>query len=134
MSKSWINPMKKTANFNSTVMALKHGLSTIREVKPQHLIMVLLHLQTEIGYARAWIRLALERKSLSKYLQVLVSDQTLLKNLYKRYAFLRCEDEREQSLYYLQTLTTVEFSCFTNAYTKSSLLYQVKLFFSPLIT
>ena len=85
----------------------------------------LLLFQTEIGYARAWIRLALERKSLSKSLQVLVSDQTLLKNLYKRYAFLRCEDEREQSLYYLQTLTTVEFSCFTNAYTKSSLLYQV---------
>ena len=38
----------------------------------------------------------------------------------------RCEDEREQALYYLQTLNTIDFSCFTNAYTKSSVLYQVK--------
>ena len=30
-----------------------------------------------------------------------------------------------QSLYYLQTLNTVDFSCFTNAYIKSSILYQV---------
>ena len=39
----------------------------------------------------------------------------------------RCEDEREQALYYLQTLNTIDFSCFTNAYTKSSVLYQVRL-------
>ena len=45
-----------------------------------------------------------------------------------RYAFLRCEDEREQCLYYLQTLNTVDFSCFTNAYSKSSILYQVLIF------
>ena len=38
----------------------------------------------------------------------------------------RCEDEREQALFHLQTLTTVEFTCFTNAYAKSSMLYQVK--------
>ena len=50
---------------------------------------LLLSLQTEIGYARAWVRLALERKSLSEYLRVLVSDAGLLKNMYKRYAFLR---------------------------------------------
>ena len=36
----------------------------------------------------------------------------------------RCEDEREQALFHLQTLTTVEFTCFTNAYAKSSMLYQ----------
>ena len=48
--------------------------------------------------------------------------------LYFRYAFLRCEDEREQCLYYLQTLNTVDFSCFTNAYSKSSILYQVLIF------
>ena len=45
--------------------------------------------QTEIGYARAWVRLALERKSLSEYLRVLVSDAGLLKGMYKRYGFLR---------------------------------------------
>ena len=56
----------------------------------------LVSLQTEIGYARAWIRLALERKMLSHFLHVLLNDSMLLKQLYKRYAFLRCEDEREQ--------------------------------------
>ena len=48
-----------------------------------------LYFQTEIGYARAWVRLALERKSLSEYLRVLVSDAGLLKGMYKRYGFLR---------------------------------------------
>ena len=67
----------------------------------------------------------MERKCLSHYLQILLGDETLLKTLYKRYAFLRCEDEREQSLFHLQTLNTVDFSCFTNAYSKSAMLYQV---------
>ena len=49
----------------------------------------MLNFQTEIGYARAWVRLALERKSLSEYLRVLVSDAGLLKGMYKRYGFLR---------------------------------------------
>jgi hypothetical protein len=102
--------------FDSEIMASMHNVSTIHEIK------------TEIGYARAWIRLALERKRLSHYLQILLGDETLLKTLYKRYAFLRCEDEREQSLFHLQTLNTVDFSCFTNAYTKSAILYQVLIF------
>ncbi len=29
---------------------------------------------------------------------------------------------------HLQTLTTVDFTCFTNAYTNSSILYQVLIF------
>jgi hypothetical protein len=37
----------------------------------------------------------------------------------------RCEEEREQALYYLQTLNAVDFSCFTNAYINSHILYQV---------
>eukprot|EP00095_Tigriopus_kingsejongensis_P007193 maker-scaffold192_size271026-snap-gene-0.15 protein:Tk07193 transcript:maker-scaffold192_size271026-snap-gene-0.15-mRNA-1 annotation:"denn domain-containing protein 5b" len=110
------NPLRKTPTFDSTLMAMVHNVSTIHEIK------------TDIGYARAWIRLALERKSLSQFLHVLASDPAILKNLYKRYAFLRSEDEREQSLYYLETLTTVEFSCFTNAYPNSSLLYQMLIF------
>jgi hypothetical protein len=52
--------------------------------------------QTEIGYARAWIRLALERKMLSHFLHVLLNDTVQLSTLYKRYAFLRSEEEREQ--------------------------------------
>ena len=54
-------------------MAVMHNVATMHEIK------------TEIGYARAWIRLALERKALSSYLHVLVSDANLLKTLYKRY-------------------------------------------------
>ena len=53
--------------------------------------------QTEIGYARAWVRLALERKSLSEYLRVLVSDAGLLKGMYKRYGFLRYSNISYQS-------------------------------------
>ena len=53
-------------------MAVMHNVATMHEIK------------TEIGYARAWIRLALERKALSSYLQFLVSDGNLMKTLYKR--------------------------------------------------
>merc|ERR1719209_344252 len=58
----------------------------------------------------------------------MIKDLPLLRSLYKRYAFLRCEDEKEQTLYYLQTLNAVDFSCFTNAYTNSFILYQVLIF------
>ena len=58
-------------------MAVMHNVATMHEIK------------TEIGYARAWIRLALERKALSSYLQFLVSDGNLMKTLYKRYIFLK---------------------------------------------
>lgn len=98
------------------------ALSILRE---PHLYSVFLKFQSEIGYARAWVRLALERKSLAQLLRTLVSDPALLTNIYKRYAFLRSDEEREQALHHLQTLTTVEFSCFTNAYANSTLLYQV---------
>ena len=112
------DPCITDIDFDSTVMAIMHNVSTVHEIK------------TEIGYARAWIRLALERKVLSQYLHVMLSDESFLKTLYRRYAFVRCEDEREQSLFHLQTLNTVEFSCFTNAYPKSSILYQVVVFSS----
>jgi hypothetical protein len=132
-----IDPKKSTPTFQSSVMALVHNVATLQDVKVNTIAMdasnlipyycVIVVFQTEIGYARAWIRLALERKCLSQSLHVLASDPALLKNLYKRYAFLRCEDEREQALHYLQTLNTVDFSCFTNAYNNASVLYQVRL-------
>uniref|UniRef100_A0A0K2V7U8 DENN domaincontaining protein 5Blike [Apis florea] n=1 Tax=Lepeophtheirus salmonis TaxID=72036 RepID=A0A0K2V7U8_LEPSM len=103
-------------SMDNNILAMMHNVSTIHEIK------------TEIGYARAWIRLTLEQKKLSQFLQILLSDHSLLQKLYKRYAFLRNEDEREQAIHYTQTLNTVDFSCFTNAYLKSSLLYQVLIF------
>lgn len=72
--------------------------------------------KTDVGKARAFIRLSLERKKLSKHLKTLLSDQTLLNSLYKPYAFLRCEEEREQFLMYLLTLNAVDLPCFTTTF------------------
>ena len=40
--------------------------------------------------------------------------------MYKRYSFLRCEDEREQFLFHLLSLNAVDFHCFTNTFTNIS--------------
>ncbi|CAH2092083.1 unnamed protein product [Euphydryas editha] len=82
-------------------------------------------IKTEIGYARAWVRLSLEKKLLSKHLRELLSDTTLLRSQYKRTAFLRCEEEREQFLYHLLTLNAVDYYCFTNTYPTTKLPYRV---------
>lgn len=72
--------------------------------------------KTELGKSRAFIRLALERKLLSKHLRTLLSKQDLLVSMYKRYAFLRSEDERDQFLTHLLTLNAVDLNCFTNTF------------------
>lgn len=72
--------------------------------------------KTSIGMAKAWVRLALEKKQLSKHLRTLLADQSLLRILYKRQAFLRCEEEREQFLYHLLSLNAVDYFCFTSTY------------------
>ncbi|CAG9563036.1 unnamed protein product [Danaus chrysippus] len=82
-------------------------------------------IKTEIGYARAWVRLSLEKKLLSKHLRELLSDTTLLRSQYKKTAFLRCEEEREQFLYHLLTLNAVDYYCFTNTYPTTKLPYRV---------
>ncbi|CAG0883869.1 unnamed protein product [Darwinula stevensoni] len=82
-------------------------------------------IKTPIGYARAWIRLALEKKLLSRHFRELLSNQDLLRGSYKRYAFLRCDDEREQFLYHLLTLNAVDFFCFTNTFHNTVIPYQV---------
>lgn len=83
--------------------------------------------RTDIGFARAWVRLSLEKKMLSKHLKTL-SKTDLLRNLYKRYAFLRCDDEKEQFLHYLLTLNAVDFFCFTNTFTNTIMPYRVVIF------
>ncbi|CAB3236116.1 unnamed protein product [Arctia plantaginis] len=82
-------------------------------------------IKTEIGYARAWVRLSLEKKLLSKHLRELLADTTLLRSQYKRTAFLRSEEEREQFLYHLLTLNAVDYFCFTNTYPTTKLPYRV---------
>ncbi|KAK7476297.1 hypothetical protein BaRGS_00032490, partial [Batillaria attramentaria] len=85
-------------------------------------------IRSDVGYTRAWVRLALERKMLSAHLKELLSDANLLRGLYKRYAFLRCEDEREQFLYHLLSLNAVDFFCFTNTFTNTVVPYKVLVY------
>jgi len=44
------------------------------------------------------------------------------RDVYKPYAFLRCEEEREQFLYHLLSLNAVDYFCFTNSFTTTSKL------------
>ncbi|VDM96342.1 unnamed protein product [Thelazia callipaeda] len=84
-------------------------------------------IKTDIGYARAFVRLALERKLLYKHLKTILSNSRLLQQLYKRYAFLRCDDEKEQFLYHVLSLNAAEFNCFTNTFKNTKMLYHVLL-------
>uniref|UniRef100_A0A6Q2YSL7 DENN domain containing 5B n=1 Tax=Esox lucius TaxID=8010 RepID=A0A6Q2YSL7_ESOLU len=80
-------------------------------------------IKTDVGRARAWIRLSLEKKLLSQHLKRLLSHTALTKKLYKRYAFLRCEDEKEQFLFHLLSLNTVDYFCFTSVFTTIMIPY-----------
>ena len=42
-------------------------------------VQAMTEIKTDIGYARAWVRLALEKKLLHKHLQKLLSNQELLR-------------------------------------------------------
>ncbi|KAM4670452.1 DENN domain-containing protein 5B isoform 1-T1 [Amazona ochrocephala] len=81
-------------------------------------------IKTDVGRARAWIRLSLEKKLLSQHLKQLLSNQALARKLYKRYAFLRCEEEREQFLYHLLSLNAVDYFCFTSVFTTIMIPYR----------
>ncbi|XP_060743439.1 DENN domain-containing protein 5B isoform X10 [Tachysurus vachellii] len=81
-------------------------------------------IKTDVGRARAWIRLSLEKKLLSQHLKQLLSHQAITKKLYKRYAFLRCEEEKEQFLFHLLSLNTVDYFCFTSVFTTIMIPYR----------
>ncbi|XP_029953015.1 DENN domain-containing protein 5B-like [Salarias fasciatus] len=80
---------------------------------------------SDVGQARAWIHLALEKKMLSQHLKELLTNQELLRQLYKPHAFLLCEEEREQFLFHLLSLNTVDYLCFTRVFTSISIPYRV---------
>ncbi|CAL1592098.1 unnamed protein product [Knipowitschia caucasica] len=82
---------------------------------------------SEVGQARAWIHLALEKKMLSHHLKELLTNQELIRQLYKPHAFLLCEEEREQFLYHLLSLNTVDYLCFTRVFTSISIPYRVAI-------
>ncbi|KAK3861289.1 hypothetical protein Pcinc_032720 [Petrolisthes cinctipes] len=85
-------------------------------------------IKSQIGYARAWVRLTLEKKVLATHLTTLLSRPDLLRSLYKRYAFLRSDDEKEQFLSYLLSLNVVDYYCFTNTYLNTLVPYRVVIF------
>ncbi|XP_044007841.1 DENN domain-containing protein 5B isoform X3 [Aphidius gifuensis] len=91
-------------------------------------VQAMTEIKTHIGYAKAFIRLSLEKKVLSRHLKNLLSDTGLLRSQYKRSAFLRCEEEKEQFLYHLLTLNAVDYYCFTNNYPTTKLPYRVIIF------
>lgn len=82
---------------------------------------------SEVGQARAWIHLALEKKMLSQHLKELLTNQELIRQLYKPHAFLLCEEEREQFLFHLLSLNTVDYLCFTRVFTSISIPYRVAI-------
>lgn len=88
-------------------------------------------MKTEIGMARAFVRLSLEKKCLAEHLRQLLNERDLLKAFYKQHAFLRQEDEREQFLFHLQSLNVVDYFCFTN-YFKSIRKFTSLLIFQPI--
>ncbi|XP_069479775.1 DENN domain-containing protein 5A isoform X3 [Ambystoma mexicanum] len=82
-------------------------------------------IKTDVGKARAWVRLSMEKKLLSRHLKQLLFDHELTKKLYKRYAFLRCDDEKEQFLYHLLSFNAVDYFCFTNVFTTILIPYHI---------
>uniref|UniRef100_A0A3Q3X565 DENN domain containing 5B n=1 Tax=Mola mola TaxID=94237 RepID=A0A3Q3X565_MOLML len=73
---------------------------------------------SEVGLARAWIHLALEKKMLSQHLKELALITVLMINIY---GFCL----REQFLFHLLSLNTVDYLCFTRVFTSISIPYRV---------
>lgn len=82
-------------------------------------------IKTDIGYARAFVRLTLEKKVLSRHLKTLLADVSILRSMYKRTAFLTYEDEKEQFLYHLLTLNAVDYFCFSHVYGMTLIPYRI---------
>ncbi|TNN11116.1 DENN domain-containing protein, partial [Schistosoma japonicum] len=90
-----------------------------------HAIQSMKTVKTDIAFARAFVRLALEKKLLSSHLNRLLMDTKLLRHLYTRYAFLRCEEEREQFLVHLLSLNAVDYFSFTRMINQTEVIYEI---------
>lgn len=84
-------------------------------------------LRTDIGRGRAWLRLVIEKKTLSRDLEALLGDLPVASELYKNYAFLRQDEHRQQLLSHLLSLTTVDFSCFSANYAPAPVTYEISV-------
>ncbi|RXM30165.1 DENN domain-containing protein 5B [Acipenser ruthenus] len=81
-------------------------------------------LQVKQGKSALWSHLLQYQEREEKLEQTAVSPGTSRTKLYKRYAFLRCEEEKEQFLYHLLTLNTVDYFCFTSVFTTIMIPYR----------
>lgn len=107
-----------TVSITDTIISIIVAIRTYSSLRN---VMALADIKTQFGYTRAWVRLALEKKLLSRHFRTLLSDDVLLRSLYKRSAFLRCEDEKEQFLFHLLSLNTVDYYSFTSTYPTTSM-------------
>ena len=85
-------------------------------------------LQTDVGRARAWVRLCLEKKRLGTSLEYMLQDSKLVEQLYEDYACIR-QEYSDLILQHLGTLVVVEMKPFTNntAYREAVLAYFVEI-------
>ncbi|KAI6661761.1 DENN domain-containing protein 5B-like [Oopsacas minuta] len=84
-------------------------------------------IMTDIGRVRMWIKLLLEKQSLSTRVKELLSLTTYINTNYHKSSFIRTNTELEQLLYHLDSLSCVEFSCFTHDFPQSELNYSATL-------
>lgn len=119
-------PSNKMNNDHPSINSLLHDYHSIELCFGHNPVSVS---ASEIGFARAFVRLALERRLLSRHLSELFSHSDLLQALYKRDAFLRADDGdlRKQFLAHVESLKLLDYKCFSNSYAEIDIIYHVTI-------
>ena len=86
-----------------------------------------MNLKTDVGRARAWVRLCIEQKTLKQELEIFLDTPLVMQRFFKDYAFLMQEEYREQLLFQLLSLTTVELLAFSPKYPEAEIEYTVTI-------
>lgn len=79
--------------------------------------------KTNIGKARVLLRLAINGKALSKYLQYLLSDKVIMEECYDDHSLLRNNEVSSALLLILQMLENIQFSLWIKDKELNDLLY-----------
>ena len=85
------------------------------------------NIMTDSGRVRMWVKLLLEKQALSLRVKELLTLHSHIAHNYNRSAFLCTDNELEQLVYHIDSLSCVEFSCFTNDFTQSQIEYAITL-------
>lgn len=105
----------------TTLATESGGTSTVAAIEA-------MQLKSDVGRARAWVRLCLERKTIKQELEGYLSHSELLPRFFKDYAFLMQEEYRTQLLFQLLSLTTVELASFSPKYPEMEFDYTVTIY------